>query len=752
MIAIGGTHLKSYGTCMVYMQFPDREANCKFHVVDVGPMDPEVLFGNPTLRHMGAKLMIGDEDYLPQRLSYRPVDRKSVKIEPVEYDLNSPQPVDVSVFRASSINTAVLRAVCETGSPMEPADEQVLFVMNRDDEKSAVVACVSLDEERSDEDCIVRFEPEVDVDDAFQDVDGIDFRPAGSEQLAGMTDEAFLAGLKVDAQLNAVDRVKLEEVLLQYKDAFSPVFVPGSRQNIEGFGLLSGVEHAIDTGENRPFRMRARRFPLSQEKEVESMINDLLAKQAIRPSNSPYCSVIVLVKKADGSLRFCIDFRKLNSITRPDAFPLPRIDGLIDSLTGKAVFSSLDLKSGYYNIRIRDEDVHKTAFVFRDQLFEWLRMPFGLSNAPATFSRAMREVFRQQLGRYVAVYIDDILVYSDTMEEHMEHLRDVLRTVNDAGLKLNPNKCHFAQSEVKYLGHLIGREGIRVDPRKVDAIRNFPKPETKQQMQRFLGILNYLRRFCVNLAKCTDLLFGLLVGLSGPGAPLKWTEEASVAFEEVRVMVSSTPVLQMPVVGQPYFVTTDASMNGIGAVLEQGDETDLRPVAYASKATTKAERKYSTTHLEARAVIFALDAFRSYLTGERIVIFTDHKPLLSLFTKELPNSKLYRWLLILQSYNVELRYKPGALNVVADALSRAPLEAPHVAGPHDDVSSASFVMTESIRVVSLTDPDQRNKLIEFNHSGRFAGHASAEKTWRRMEPFYGRNWPTLRQDIKSHYL
>ena len=734
LCAYGGARIICHGYCVAYVKFHDRSAYVKFYVVELGVHDPEVLFGVVTLRHMSATMPIGGVDFMPKERRYRPVSRETVQTIPVTDALERPLPVDLSV----------LRALCGTKCPLEETDTEVIFLLHRNEDEPHLMATFPLDEDKN-EPYVVHFEPENLDDDAFDNVDGLEMS-SGVTTANVESDEEFLKGLHVDSDVSSTAGDQLNKLLLQYKWTFSPTFVPGTTQNIDGFGTLKGVEHGIDIGDNPAFRMRSRRLPLAQEPMVEKMISDLLEKGAIRESHSPFASVIVLVRKADGSLRFCIDYRRLNDITRKDAYPLPRIDGLLDSLSGKRVFSSLDLKSGYYNIHIREEDRYKTAFVYKDRLFEWTRMPFGLCNAPSTFSRAMRMVFHKQMGKFVSCYIDDILVYSDSIEEHMIHLREVLRTLGEAGLRLNPLKCKFLSSEVSYLGHRIGRDGLAVDPRKVVAVRDFPKPTNKQEMQRFLGLLNYLRRFCQNMAKHTDRLYRMLVGLTGPSAPLLWDSDCDAAFMLVRELVTSTPVLRLPCVGQPYYVTCDASRNGLGAVLEQGNEEDLRPIAYASKSTTVAEKKYSATHLEARAVIFALDAFRTYLLGEKVVIFTDHRPLLSLFTKELPCTKLYRWLLILQQYNIELRYKPGSDNVIADALSRAPVDAVNELESLD----TEFKVPEYVRLLNLDDSDQRARLIEEHHSGRIAGHAGAEKTWRRMEPFFSRSWPTLRKDIQAY--
>ena len=298
--------------------------------------------------------------------------------------------------------------------------------------------------------------------------------------------------MKVDSDVGEDVKMHLLNILSKNKRVFMQ---DGGR-----LGRTDVVLHQIDTGDAKPVKQPARRIPVQYRAEVEGMINDMLANKVIRPSNSPWASPVVLVKKKDGSLRLCVDYRKLNQVTRKDSFPLPRIDETIESLDKSIWFSTLDLASGYWQVEVHPTDKEKTAFAIPSGLYEFETMPFGLTNAPATFQRLMQTVLKELIPQVCLVYIDDIIIHSRTIDEHFKHLQLVFDRLLAAGLKLKPSKCCFLRSEVKYLGHIIGKNGVRTDPAKIEQVRDWPVPANATEVKSFLGLASYYRKFVQDFA------------------------------------------------------------------------------------------------------------------------------------------------------------------------------------------------------------------------------------------------------------
>ena len=368
-------------------------------------------------------------------------------------------------------------------------------------------------------------------------------------------------------------------------------------------------------------------------------------------------------------MRFCVDYRRLNAVTRKDVFPLPRIDDLLDQLKGKSIFSTLDAKSGYWQIRMEESSREKTAFVTFDGLYEFRVMPFGLCNAPATFQRVMQKVLTG-LGDFCSVYIDDILVFSNSMEEHLEHLKQIFQRLQRVGLKLHPQKCVFGSHEVLYLGHLISGSGILPNPEKIAAVKRFPTPTSVKAVRQFLGLASYYRRFVPNFARVANSLYGL----TRQDVPFHWTQACQQSFERLKDLLTTPPVLAYPDFTKQFVLHTDASGEGVGAVLEQKqDDGELHPIAYASRSINRHEKRYGVTELEALGVVWAVKHFRSYLVGQKCTVYTDHAPLRSMLQARHQSGKLARWACVLAEVDLEIRYRPGRKNLNADALSRAPL-------------------------------------------------------------------------------
>ena len=358
----------------------------------------------------------------------------------------------------------------------------------------------------------------------------------------------------------------------------------------------------------------------------------------------------------------CIDYRQINKVTVNNKYPLPRIEDLFDQLRGASVFSKIDLRSGYYQLRVKEVDVPKTAFRTRYSHYEFLVMPFGLTNAPAAFMDLMNRVLRPYLDQFVVVFIDDILVYSKDAQEHEHHLRIVLQTLIENQLFAKLSKCDFWLKEVSFLGHIVSAESIRVDPVKIEAIVNWKPPRNVTEVRSFLGLAGYYRRFVQGFSVIASSLTRLL----RKGVKFEWDDKCQSSFERLKEILVEAPVLIQPTSGRDYTVYSDASRIGLGCVLMQ----DGKVVAYASRQLKPHEQNYPTHDLELAAVVFALKIWRHYLYGEKCRIFTDHKSLKYLLTQKDLNLRQRRWLELLKDYDCIIDYHPGKANVVADALSR----------------------------------------------------------------------------------
>ena len=459
--------------------------------------------------------------------------------------------------------------------------------------------------------------------------------------------------------LSAEQSCALQALLSKYKHLFA--------EHEQQLGRTSVIKHAIET-QALPIKQPLRRLPIALRDVVKSEVQTMLDKEVIRPSRSAWSSPIVLVQKKDKSWRFCIDFRRVNSVTEKDAYPLPRIDDTLDCLAGAQYFTTLDLASGYWQVEMKESDKEKTAFSTPQGHFEFNVMPFGLTNAPATFQRLMECVLAGLTPEQCLIYLDDVIIFSSSFQAHLEHLSSVLTRLDEAGLKLRLSKCHFAKQEVRYLGHIISRKGVQPDPEKTRAVQDFPPPQSLKQLRSFMGLANYYRRFIRGYAQIATPLHKL----THKNAVFTWSSECQQAFVTLKAALVTAPVLQFPVFDRPFILHTDASNWAVGAVLCQEHEGREHVIAYYSRQLTKAECHYSTTEREALAVITAVKNFYPYLYGRTFTLITDHNPLTTLTKLRDVGGRLSRWILFLQQFDYTMVYKTGSLNTDADALSRVP--------------------------------------------------------------------------------
>jgi transposase InsO family protein len=459
---------------------------------------------------------------------------------------------------------------------------------------------------------------------------------------------------------NLQEQQALYDLLMEYKDTFS--------EDDNDLGCTQITEHAIDTGNATPIKQAPRRVPMALAHEEKKAIEQMMAQGVITPSSSPWASPIVLVKKKNGKIRPCVDYRKLNDLTKKDAYPLPRTQECLDAMSGSVIFSTLDMTSGYYQVPVKEQDRAKTAFVTKHGLFEFKTMPFGLTNAPATFQRIMELALRGLQWTTCLIYLDDVIIFGSSFEQHLERLKDVLKRVQEANLKLKPEKCELMQAEVPFLGHIVSSDGVRPNPDNLAKIMQWKEPETVTEVRQFLGLCSYYRRFVKDFSTTVKPL----TDLTKKESKLVWTQACQDAFDKLRGKLTGPEIMAYPQEGQSFILDTDASDFGIGAVISQVQDGQEKVIAYASRTLNKAERNYCVTDKELLAIKHFVEYFRHYLLGQAFLVRTDHQALIWLFSLREPKGRISRWIEILSAYNFSIEYRPGKRHGNADGLSRCP--------------------------------------------------------------------------------
>ena len=460
--------------------------------------------------------------------------------------------------------------------------------------------------------------------------------------------------------LTDVEKESIYQILMRHN-----AIISGNKADL---GEARDVQHFINTGDHAPIRVSPRRLPFHKRDVVQKEVESMLASDVIEPSSSPWSAPVVLVKKKDGSERFCIDYRKLNSITKKDVFPLPRCDEILESLSGAAYFTHLDLVRGYWQIKVAEEDREKTAFSTPDGHYQFKRMPFGLTNAPATFQRAMNAILAGLSWTDCLVYLDDIVVIGRTLAEHNQRLENVLERLEAAGLKLNAKKCELVQEQSAILGHIVSKEGISPDPGKVKVLQEWPVPNNLTDLRSFLGCAGYYRQYIRDYAKIAEPLYRL----ERKGAIFKWNDDCHKAFEILKKKLTTAPILPYPQHDLAFILDTDASDSGIGAVLSQSVDGEEKVIAYAARSLSKAERNYSTTRKELLALVWSMEHFSPYLIGKPFKARTDHNALKWIKNFKQPKGQVARWIERLAVFDFEIEHRPGRNHGNADGVSRIP--------------------------------------------------------------------------------
>ena len=436
-------------------------------------------------------------------------------------------------------------------------------------------------------------------------------------------------------------------------------------------GTIKGTSHRIEIVPGaKPIYQQPYRCGIERRKAEEAEVQRMLQAKVITPSNAEWASPVILVPKPDGSLRFCVDYRKLNSITIRDSYPMPRMDECIDSLGSATVFSTLDCNSGYWQLPVAEQDQDKTTFTCHAGTYKFLRLPFGLRNAPATFQRAMDIILSKVRWKYVLVYLDDIIVFSNGEKQHLQHLETVLKMLREAGATLRLAKCDFFKREVTYLGHVIRPGKLAIYGKNLEAITKALPPMNKTQVRSFLGMCNVYRRFVQGYTRIAHPLTQKIC----KDQPESWdtlAEEELRAFEQLKRNLVTAPILALPREGHAYTLDTDASEYQLGCcLLQEQPDGALHPIGYWSRSLTTAEKNYSSTEKECLAIVWAVQHLRPYLEGQRFTIRTDHDALKWLLNLRDPRGRLARWSLRLQEYDFEIVYKPGKTHALADGPSR----------------------------------------------------------------------------------
>jgi predicted aspartyl protease len=459
--------------------------------------------------------------------------------------------------------------------------------------------------------------------------------------------------------LTKEQKLKLSELIDEFYMVFS--------RNDEDIGRVNKKfgTHDIKVTDDTPCSQRPYKTPHAKEKIIEDSLEKMLKMGIIEPSDSDWSSPIVLVKKSDGSERFCIDYRKLNKITIKDKYPMPSIESKLNKLYGSKYFTSLDCISGYWQIEVSDRAKKLLAFTSTQGLFTFNFMPFGLCNAGATFQRVIEKVIKGVEN--ATAYVDDLLSYSMNFELHLKHLRALFERLKDTNIKVKTSKCKIACSELMFLGYKISDQGITIDESRTEILKKYPKPTKSKHVKQFLGLANFYRHFIKNFSDIVEPLNHL----TRKNIKFKWTTECEVSFNNIIKLLSQKPILVYPNFNAPFILSTDASQFGIGAVLSQKDEHEREhPIHYASRSLNTAERNYSTIERELLAIVYAVDKFRYYLYGKKFIIITDHNPLVYLNNITLSSERLTRWRLKLSEYDFDIIYRKGQANANADAMSR----------------------------------------------------------------------------------
>lgn len=579
---------------------------------------------------------------------------------------------------------------------------------------------------------------------------------------ANQGSSTFAIYLQVADPIQIVVAPDLQQIIEKYDDIFlEPAQLPPTRE----------VEHCITLKDgSEPVNVRPYRYAHFQKAEIEKQVQEMLKLGFIKSSTSPFSSPVLLVKKKDGTWRFCTDYRALNAMTIKDRFPIPTVEDMLDELHRAKYFTKLDLRAGYHQIRVNPRDTHKTAFRTHNGHYEYMVMPFGLCNAPSTFQAIMNSIFRSYLRKFILVFFYDILIYSPNWTMHLEHVNKAFEILRQHKFFVKLTKCAFGQQELEYLGHIVTSHGVKVDPRKIEVMLKWPRPNNISELRGFLGLTGYYRKFVRHYGTMARPLTNLLKkGRFG------WNDEAERAFSQLKEAMTTTPVLAMPNFSEPFTIETDASGEGIGAVLTQQG----RPLAFMSQALGVTKLSWSIYAKEMLAILQAIRIWRPYLLGKKFFIKTDQRSLKYLLEQRIVTPEQQKWVAKLLGYDYEIIYRPGRENSAADALSRVPGSVTLNAlffqrvDLWDDIKSASkdHPYMNRIRQLAHSNPGApytwRDDLVFYKgrvvvppntplipqllkefHDTRVGGHSGVLRTFKRLAQQFYR--PSMHKTVENH--
>ncbi|KII63191.1 Transposon Ty3-I Gag-Pol polyprotein [Thelohanellus kitauei] len=570
--------------------------------------------------------------------------------------------------------------------------------------------------------------------------------------------------LDISVKANLAFKTSISQLANKYEALFSKGDCDYGRCNLEPL--------KIDTGDSLPLKSKPYDIPIHLKAEVDRQIQSMLRTGAISPCKSSWVSPIVLVKKKNNSYRLCVDYRKLNNVTVKDKYPLPNIEEIFDRFSGSKVFSTIDLKCGYWQLELNDDSKSKTAFIPYPGagLYQFNVLPFGLCNAPPAFQRMMNKVLEGIPG--CAVYLDDVIIFSENEAHHLKTLHNVFEAIHRAGLKLNREKCKFGYGEIEFMGYIVSDRGLHANTDSVKPILDWKAPTNTTNLKSFLGMCTFYHRFIRNMATIAAPLYDLLK----KGNPWFWSESCNSSFEKLKDRLSNIPTISFPDPHKEFVVNCDASHVAMGAVLSQYNETELVPISFASKSFSSSQKNYSTIDKECCAIVFAVRKFRKYLLGKKFIILTDHNPLVSLRNLKDPRGRRARWLMELEEFDYEIKHLAGNHNVVADTLSRPVaaiylgVEPDHRYEQHQDKAIGEVIKIISGENVNMSNISEGNLFVSdgcLYHRGRRGiqyvapfhvrkeiitsihcdalKHMGANKTEAAIRQRY--YWPNLRHDV-----
>lgn len=587
---------------------------------------------------------------------------------------------------------------------------------------------------------------------------------SASESIDSIADTPSASGLQDVDSLTQAQRQQLDKIKLLYDQI---------NTDKVGLGKTHLIQHEINTGDSPPIKQKYYRLSPDKLTALETELDRMLKQGIVEPSHSPWNSPVVMVEKSNGDLRLCLDSRKVNSVSKSDAYPLPYINYILDNLRDAKYLTSLDLSAAYHQICLSESSKEKTAFTVPGRgLFHYNRMCFGLVGASATMQRLMDSLFTAEFDNKIFCYVDDIIICTSDFDEHVRLLTKVFEKLKMANLTINMKKSLFCRNELKYLGYVVDRFGLRTDPSKVDVILNFPVPKEVKDVKRFLGMAGWYRRFIHNFSKIARPL----TRLTSKKVNFVWSDEANDAFNVLKTALVSAPILRCPDFEKPFYIHTDASSYAIGAVLTQKSDGCDHPIAYCSRTLNSPETNYSATERELLAVIYALEQYRAYVEGKRCFIVTDHASLKWFSKLKNPTGRLNRWSCRLSQFNFEIIHRKGKEHVIPDTLSRIKIDSINISADTNDpwyldlyrkcseqptlfpnykiendklfrLSKNKYNLTTQFDWKLVVPYSNRLEVLEKYHSSTTAGHFGIAKTHKRIATLY--YWPTLFQDVKD---